>query len=126
VERNYWVRTEHGRVWGPYTIDALERLRGQLTEKCEASLDGVEWHPGADFPELRSLLVPARKVERPAVAPPPPPRISRAIAEAFGFNDHRISPAPTAATAAVMAGRTQRGSWSGFSPRSLAHRSPCY
>jgi len=66
VERNYWVRTEHGRVWGPYPISALDRLRGQLTEKCEVSLDGKEWLPGADFPELRGLLAPARKIERQA------------------------------------------------------------
>ena len=66
MERNYWVRTEHGRIWGPYTISALERLRGQLTDKCEASLDGKEWLPGADFPELRGLLMPARKIERTA------------------------------------------------------------
>ncbi|HEY4731452.1 MAG TPA: hypothetical protein VIH41_10000, partial [Myxococcales bacterium] len=84
MERNYWVRTEHGRVWGPYSISALERLRGQLTEKCEASTDGKEWHPGADFPELRSLLVPARKIERQTAAPAAGPRISKAMAEAFG------------------------------------------
>ncbi len=85
MERNYWVRTEHGRIWGPYSIAALERLRGQLTEKCEASVDGKEWHPGVDFPELRSLLVPARKVERQAPMPPAPPRISKAMTEAFAF-----------------------------------------
>jgi tetratricopeptide (TPR) repeat protein len=87
VERNYWVRTEHGRVWGPYTISALERLRGQLTEKCEASLDGKEWLPGADFPELRGLLSPARKIERGAPPPPAGPRISRAMATAFGIGE---------------------------------------
>jgi len=100
VERNYWVRTEHGRVWGPYSISALERLRGQLTEKCEASTDGKEWHPGADFPELRSLLVPARKIERQTAAPAAGPRISKAMAEAFGgtpaapSDSAAIAPAP--------------------------------
>ena len=44
-EQNYWVRTEHGRVWGPFMLDKLERLRGQLTEQCEASLDGKSWKP---------------------------------------------------------------------------------
>jgi hypothetical protein len=87
VERSYWVRTEQGRVWGPYNLTALERLRGQLTEKCEASLDGKEWHPGLDFPELSGLLVPARKVERQAAAPPSGPRISKAVAQAFGIVD---------------------------------------
>jgi DnaJ-like protein/uncharacterized protein DUF4388 len=90
-ERNYWVRTEHGRVWGPYTITALERLRGQLSEKCEASVDGKEWLPGADFPELRSLLAPARKIERTAAPTAAPPRISKAMAEAFGIGG---TPAP--------------------------------
>src|SRR6266849_6344875 len=54
--RQYWIRTEQGRVWGPYPIGALERLRGQLTEKAQASLDGKEFRSGMDFPELRSLL----------------------------------------------------------------------
>jgi hypothetical protein len=62
--RQYWIKTEQGRVWGPYDIDALERLRGQLTERAQASLDGQEFRPGADFPELRSLLTAPR-------APPP-------------------------------------------------------
>jgi tetratricopeptide (TPR) repeat protein len=82
-ERNYWVRTEQGSTWGPYSLEKLERLRGQLTEKCEASLDGQSWRPGTEFPELRDLLAPARKVEKVAVAPPAP-RISPAMAKAFG------------------------------------------
>src|SRR5437763_5704866 len=65
--RRYWIRTEQGRVWGPYEIDALERLRGQLTEKAQASLDGQEFRPGLDFPELRSLLI------APRAAPPQAP-----------------------------------------------------
>ena len=64
ADRNYWVRTEQGRTWGPYTLKALDRLRGQLTEKCEASLDGQNWRPGTDFPELKDLLAPPRKVEK--------------------------------------------------------------
>ena len=55
-DRQYWIRTEQGRVWGPYPLDALERLRGQLTEKAQASLDGKEFRSGMDFPELRLLL----------------------------------------------------------------------
>ena len=99
MERNYWVRTEHGRVWGPYTISALERLRGQLTDKCEASLDGKEWLPGADFPELRGLLMPARKIERTAPIQPAGPRISRAMAAAFGIGEEtaQIAGPPQAA-----------------------------
>jgi len=102
-EKNYWVRTEHGRTWGPYTLAALERLRGQLTEKCEASLDGQSWRPGTEFPELKSLLEPARKVEKIARAPDAaPPRISRAIAEAFGIKDEPVA-APPPSTAAAPA-----------------------
>src|SRR5438105_6107156 len=67
--KQYWIRTEQGRVWGPYQLEALERLRGQLTEKAEASLDGREFHPGMDFPELRLLLGAPR-----AVAATPPAR----------------------------------------------------
>ncbi|HTO96730.1 MAG TPA: DnaJ domain-containing protein [Myxococcales bacterium] len=95
-DRKYWVRTEHGKVWGPYTVAALERLRGQLTENCQASTDGEEWLPGADFPELRGLLVPAKKVERQTGMPPVTPRITRAMAEAFGVSDVTVPVAPTA------------------------------
>jgi tetratricopeptide (TPR) repeat protein len=101
VERNYWVRTEHGRIWGPYPISALERLRGQLTEQCEVSLDGKEWLPGGDFPELRGLLTPARKIERQAPATPSGPRISKAMAEAFGVGEGSgVQGAPQARPAA--------------------------
>src|SRR2546429_9218586 len=72
--KQYWIRTEQGRVWGPYQIDALERLRGQLTEKAQASLDGKEFRSGMEFPELRSLLS-ARRAAVPApVSPPAPPK----------------------------------------------------
>ena len=72
--KQYWIRTEQGRVWGPYQIDALERLRGQLTEKAQASLDGKEFRSGMEFPELRSLLS-ARRAAVPApVSTPPPPK----------------------------------------------------
>lgn len=70
--RQYWIRTEQGRVWGPYPIDALERLRGQLTEKAQASLDGKEFRSGMDFPELRSLLTERKATPAPPSAPPPP------------------------------------------------------
>jgi hypothetical protein len=85
-EKNYWVRTEQGRTWGPYTLEALDRLRGQLTEKCEASLDGKSWRPGSEFPELKDLLAPPRKVEKKAPVESTP-RISKAIAQAFGIKD---------------------------------------
>jgi len=66
--RQYWIRTEQGRVWGPYEIDALERLRGQLTDRAQASLDGQEFRPGVEFPELRSLLI-APRAQPPPKAP---------------------------------------------------------
>ena len=98
ADRNYWVRTEQGRTWGPFPLGALERLRGQLTEKSEASLDGKEWHPGTDFPELRDLLVPPRKVEKKASSSESaPPRISKAMAAAFGIKQQVAEPAPESA-----------------------------
>ncbi len=106
------MRTEHGRIWGPFTVTALERLRGQLSEKCEASIDGKEWHPGLEFPELRDLLSPARKIERKAPGEvTSAPRISKAMAEAFGLErtpviaqeddapPEKPAPAPVAAPA---------------------------
>jgi tetratricopeptide (TPR) repeat protein len=104
AEQSYWVRNEQGRVWGPYTLGALERLRGQLTEKCDASLDGQSWRPGTDFPELRELLAPARKVEKKAAEAPAGPRISKAMAEAFGIkqeDEPAAEPPPKAASKAA-------------------------
>src|SRR6267143_481533 len=71
--KQYWIRTEQGRVWGPYPIEALERLRGQLTEKAQASLDGKEFRSGIDFPELRSLLTERKVAPAPPPSTPPPP-----------------------------------------------------
>ena len=90
AETNYWVRTEQGRVWGPYTLGALERLRGQLTEKAEASLDGKKWRPGTEFPELRDLLGPAHKVEQKRSGP----RISPVLAAAFGVKAEPVAAPP--------------------------------
>jgi DnaJ domain len=73
--RQYWIRTEQGRVWGPYPINALERLRGQLTEKAQASIDGQQFRPGTDFPELRSLLT-ARSSAPAAPSIPTPPKVN--------------------------------------------------
>ena len=99
ADRNYWVRTEQGRTWGPFPLKAVERLRGQLTEKSEASLDGKEWQPVTDFPELRELLTPARKVERAQSMEAAAPRISKAMAEAFGLKEGPAAPAPAPAPA---------------------------
>src|SRR5712692_6788629 len=79
--RQYWIKTEQGRVWGPYPIGALERLRGQLTEKAQASIDGQQFHSGMDFPELRSLLT-SRSVA-PAAPAITTPRGSTPVAPAI-------------------------------------------
>jgi hypothetical protein len=76
--RQYWIRTEQGRVWGPYPLEALERLRGQLTEKAQASLDGQEFRSGMDFPELRSLLSAQRSISAAPTPPPPKVRVTPA------------------------------------------------
>jgi hypothetical protein len=85
----YWLRNEQGRVWGPYTAAALERLRGQLTGKCEVALDGKKFRPSAEFPELTDVLAPRAAPRPPArdKPPPPPMRISPAIAAAFSIKD---------------------------------------
>src|SRR6266849_3075490 len=79
--RQYWIKTEQGRVWGPYPIGALDRLRGQLTEKAQASIDGQQFHSGMDFPELRSLLT-SRSVA-PAAPAITTPRGSTPVAPAI-------------------------------------------
>jgi tetratricopeptide (TPR) repeat protein len=93
-------------VWGPFTVSALERLRGQLSDKCEASVDGQEWLPGLDFPELRDLLTPSKKVERASPdAPAAGPRITKAMAEAFGLKSTPVEVTPVASPAAKPAAR---------------------
>jgi len=101
--RQYWIRTEQGRVWGPYPIDALERLRGQLTEKAQASLDGKQFRSGMDFPELRSLLV-ARQAAAPAAPPTPPPPPKERPTPAAGMY---VGPALRAMLEGAAGGRKQ-------------------
>jgi len=59
AERQYWVRTDKGTVWGPFTLPVLERMKGRLNDKCLVSLDGKEYLPSTDFPELEKLLAAA-------------------------------------------------------------------
>ena len=68
-ERQYWVRTEQGNVWGPYSRPVLERLRGRLNDRCTVSLDGRQYLPGSDFPELAELLAAAEARPPPTRAP---------------------------------------------------------
>ncbi len=87
-DKQYWIRNEQGSTWGPYTLQALDRLRGQLTERAEASLDGQKFRPGSDFPELQAILSAPRKkapllptpVESQQVQPAPPGQIAERAA----------------------------------------------
>ncbi|MBS2025016.1 MAG: DnaJ domain-containing protein [Deltaproteobacteria bacterium] len=63
-DKQWWLRNEQGRVWGPYVGEALERLRGQVTERWSASTDGREFKPLPEFPELKQYVVPSREVRR--------------------------------------------------------------
>src|SRR3954463_7441460 len=57
-EKRYWVRTEQGRVWGPFPAEQLGRLKGQITEKAQVALDGRSFRPASEVPELQPLGVP--------------------------------------------------------------------
>lgn len=72
-ETQYWLRNEQGRVWGPYTLQALERLRGQVTERWDASTDGRAFRPVVELAELKPLAMPAREVQRVVRAAVPVP-----------------------------------------------------
>src|SRR4051812_29495737 len=67
--KRYWVRTEQGRIWGPFPEDQLARLKGQITDKAEVSLDGKSFRPVAEFPELQAFAV-HREIRRVPEAPP--------------------------------------------------------
>jgi hypothetical protein len=91
----YWLRNEQGRVWGPYTAEALGRLRGQLAGKCEVALDGKTFRPSTEFPELTGVLAPRSEPPPPARDKLPPPiRITPAIAAAFNIKDGVIVKEP--------------------------------
>jgi DnaJ domain len=88
----YWVRNEQGRTWGPYSIPVLARMRGQLTGRCEVALDGKNFRPSSEFPELKDLLSATREVMAPIDQPKAGPRISAAMAAAFGIKDGKLQP----------------------------------
>jgi hypothetical protein len=90
----------------------LDRLRGQLTERAEASLDGKTFRPGSEFIELKSLLTskPARApAPAPAAAaaparerapsPPGAPQIGPALRALFGDPEKASPPPPPPAPA---------------------------
>jgi len=108
VERNYWGPNEHGRVWGPVHTYSRPRKRLPRTAdgKCGRGLhDGKKWHPGADFPELRSLLVQLAEI---GGRPPRRPRRARASARRWSkASDGGTPGAPSAIF--PRAGRRTRG-----------------
>lgn len=76
VER-YWIRNERGRVWGPFTLDALGRVDlGQREgfDRIQVSLDGRSFQLGSEFPRVQQALERAA-----ALAPPPRSRAPEAI-----------------------------------------------
>ena len=100
--KRYWVRTEQGRVWGPFPVDQLARLKGQITEKAQVALDGRSFRPVSEFPELQGVLVQraeVRRAEPPAArerAPEDAPHVGPALRAMFSAPPQGSSPAPSA------------------------------
>ena len=67
--KRYWVRNEQGRVWGPFPAEQLVRLKGQITDKSDASLDGQSFRPVTEFPELQTFVVHRQEPRRAEPAP---------------------------------------------------------
>jgi hypothetical protein len=67
--KRYWVRNEQGRVWGPFPAEQLLRLKGQITDKSEVSLDGRSFRPVAEFPEVQPFVVHRQEPRRTDPAP---------------------------------------------------------
>ncbi len=82
AERQYWVRTEQGIVWGPYPRGVLERLRGRLKGRCDVSTDGKDYRPTSAFPEVAEMLGSAEAAPMAAAPPPEPGRAAVLTAEA--------------------------------------------
>jgi len=111
--KRYWVRNEQGRVWGPFPAEQLVRLKGQITDRSEVSLDGRVFRPVAEFPEVQPFVVhrpeprraePAAAAERPAEANAPyiGPGL-RAMFSMPGQAAHPAAAPPAAASAPAAA-----------------------
>lgn len=90
-DKPYWIRNEQGSTWGPFSLVALDRLRGQLTERAEASNDGKTFRPGSEFPELKALLSAPRQTPRPSPVPRSPALAdlgSRSVPRAAAQGEH--------------------------------------
>ncbi len=83
--RQYWVRNDKGKVWGPLAYATIELLidNGALEGRLQASYDGINFAFPGRFPDLRDAFPknlwgvegdgePA--AAKAAAAPPPPPR----------------------------------------------------
>src|SRR5437763_14799716 len=98
--KRYWVRTEQGRVWGPFPAEQLARLKGQITDKAEVSLDGRSFRPVAEFSELQPFVV--HRAEPRRTEPPPRERPAEGDAPYIGpglramFSRPGPGPAPAA------------------------------
>lgn len=98
----YWIRNEFGRVWGPFSIDAVGRVqlgKGEALARAQVSVDGRTFKPIADHPEVLKAIevaaasgpppkrytqadqTPPPVVEVTPVRPPPPPPTPRVVAE---------------------------------------------
>ncbi len=56
--RQFWVRSDKGKVWGPLTYATLELLvaNGLIDGKLQASRDGIRFAFPGQFPELRDAF----------------------------------------------------------------------
>jgi hypothetical protein len=81
-ERQYWVRNEQGRTWGPYDLASLERLRGVISEQWDVALDGKKFEKLPKFPELIALAQAPRRAAPPPLSPKEPERDGRDLREA--------------------------------------------
>src|SRR3954463_3707652 len=82
-EKRYWVRTEQGRVWGPFPAEQLGRLKGQITEKAQGALDGRSFRPVSEFPAWRPLVVERAEPAARERAPDPASHVSPALRAMF-------------------------------------------
>jgi hypothetical protein len=111
-ERQYWVRNEQGRTWGPYDLASLERLRGVISEQWEVALDGKKFEKLPKFPELIELAQAPRRAAPPPLPPKETERDGRDLREAA-----------RRAIRANMDSRTPRSAGSGNpEPTALASR----
>src|SRR5438067_631217 len=99
--KRYWVRNEQGRVWGPFPAEQLARLKGQITDKSEVSLDGRSFRPVAEFPEVQPFVV--HRAEPRRAEPAPTERVVEGNAPYIGPGLRAMFSIPGQAAAPVQA-----------------------